>query len=245
MRLNQEMQLQGRWLFRWRSYLPLVFLVLLIPAVVSYRPLESYYVGLLWEIGCLFVGLFGMAIRCSVTGYAPANTSGRNSKEQIAETLNTKGMYSLIRNPLYLGNFFIGSAPILLLHAWWLYVIYVLAFALYYERIILTEEAFLCQKFGTDYEQWSAETSAFFPRHFRWQNPDLPFSGKHVLRREYHGLFALVAAMAAVKFVCDFHTRNPVSFDPFWMVIFAVSAVVYIVVRVLAKFTHFLHVEGR
>jgi len=51
-------------------------------------------------------------------------------------------MYSMVRNPLYLGNFFMGLAPVLFMHTWWLCVIYVLAFILYYERIIVKEEAF-------------------------------------------------------------------------------------------------------
>ena len=34
----------------------------------------------------------------------PAGTSGRNTAKQVADTLNTTGLYSLTRNPLYLGN---------------------------------------------------------------------------------------------------------------------------------------------
>jgi len=244
--MNQEMQSQGQWLFRWRSYLPLLFLVLCVPAFASYGyPFGSHTADLAWEFVCLSVGLFGLAIRCLVIGYAPKDTSGRNTKSQLAESLNTKGMYSLIRNPLYLGNFFMWAAPILLLHTWWLWGIYALAFVLYYERIIMTEEAFLSQKFGNDYGQWSSQTSAFFPRHLRWQKPDLPFSWKHVLRREYHGLFGLIAAMTAAEFVGDLCIHRSVIVDPIWAVIFIASTVFYLFVRFLAKCTHILHVEGR
>jgi len=246
MQLNLEMQRQGQWLFRWRSYLPFLFLVLFIPAFRVYRyPFGSHVVDLVWEIACLSIGLFGLAIRCLVIGYAPQNTSGRNTENQIAETLNTKGMYSLIRNPLYLGNFFIGAAPILFVHTWWLLVIYVLVFFLYYERIIMAEEAFLTQKFGDVYSQWASQTPAFFPRHFRWQKPDLPFSWKHVLRREYHGLFALVVAMTIVEFVGDFCVHHTIIIDSVWVIIFMVCTVFYLFVRFLAKCTRVLHVEGR
>ena len=246
MRMNQEMQLQGQWLFRWRSYLPLLFLILFIPAFGTHRyPFGSHSADLVWEIICLFIGLFGLTIRCLVTGYAPKGTSGRNTKGQLADTLNTAGMYSLVRNPLYLGNFLMWAAVFLFLHAWWLWVIYVLAFSLYYERIIMAEEAFLSQKFGDDYAQWSSQTPAFFPRHFHWQKPVLPFSWKHVLRREYHGLFGLIAAMSAIELVGDICITRSLIFDPVWVAIFTTGAVFYLLIRFLAKFTHILHVEGR
>lgn len=55
----------------------------------------------------IYVGLFGFLIRIYTIGFTPKNTLGRNTKEeQIAGELNTKGLYSLTRNPLYVGNFY-------------------------------------------------------------------------------------------------------------------------------------------
>jgi len=260
MQMNQKMQSQGQWLFRWRSYLPLLFLVLLIPIFANYRYLfENYTVNLIWEISCLCVGLLGLTIRCLVTGYAAKNTSGRNTKNQVADTLNTTGMYSLIRNPLYIGNFFMYAAPILLVHTWWLFIIYVLVFTLYYERIVMTEEAFLTQKFGDEYLRWTSQTPAFFPRRLSWVKTELPFSWKYVLHREYHGLFNLIAAFTVLKLIGNFcvYSRlaacsdeyiafiDRIRIDPVWMAIFIVGIVFYITVRILSKCTRILHVEGR
>ena len=246
MRMNQEMQSQGQWLFRWRSYLPILFVVLFLPAFASHRyPFGSHFADLVLEAFCLFLGLFGLVIRCLVIGYAPKDTSGRNTKGQLAETLNTTGMYSLVRNPLYLGNFFMWAAPILMMHTWWLWVIYVLAFTLYYERIIVAEEAFLSRKFGEDYAQWASQTPAFFPRRVRWRKPELPFSWKHILRREYHGLFGLIVVMTCIEFVSDLCIQRAVIIDTFWAVLFTAGLIFYLTVRFLAKCTHVLHVEGR
>jgi protein-S-isoprenylcysteine O-methyltransferase Ste14 len=244
--LNQEMQTQGRWLFRWRSYLPTLFFILFIPAFWKFQyPFGSHTVDLLWEGLCLLIGFLGLLVRCLVIGYAPAKTSGRNTKEQIAETLNTSGMYSLIRNPLYLGNFLMWSAPVLFLHDWKLYIIYVLVFIIYYERIIATEETFLAEKFGTAYRDWANQTPLLFPRHFRWQKPMLSFSWKTVIRREYHGFFGLIAAMTAMEHISEIAIHQKIVIDTPWAVLFIISAVIYVVVRFFAKYTNRLDVEGR
>ena len=58
------------------------------------------------ELIFLGVSLLGEAIRIFTVGYAPRNTSGRNTiTGQIADELNVTGIYSQLRHPLYLGNF--------------------------------------------------------------------------------------------------------------------------------------------
>ena len=83
---------------------------------------------------------------------------------------------------------------------WWLPVIYVLAFWLYYERIMFAEESFLRQKFGETYQQWAATTPAFLPRFSQWRKPSLPFSWLNVLRREYSGLMIVILCHAGQEF---------------------------------------------
>jgi protein-S-isoprenylcysteine O-methyltransferase Ste14 len=244
--LNEEMKTQGSWLFRWRSYLPMLFFVLFIPAFWNFQYLlGSHVIDLAWGMICLGVGLLGLAIRCLVIGYVPKNTSGRNTRKQIAETLNTTGMYSLVRNPLYLGNFFMWVAPILFLHHLLLFMIYILAFILYYERIIATEEAFLFEKFGETYSNWAKATPMLFPKNFKWKQPEMPFSWKTVIRREYHGFFGLIAVMTVMEYISDLIVHGVTVICPVWTSIFCISFIIYLAVRWLAKFTKMLHVEGR
>ena len=133
MAMIEELEASGRWLFRWRSYLPLVMLVLIFASLRHFSyPYNSEILDQIWELFCLFIGFLGLLIRGLVAGYVPQQTSGRNTKQQVAKTLNTTGMYSIVRNPLYLGNFFMGLAIVMFLRIWWIPLIYLLSFMLYY-----------------------------------------------------------------------------------------------------------------
>ena len=149
MALKEDFENTGNWLFRWRSYLPLIMISIFLLALREYEyPGNSEYLDHLWEVFCLIVSFIGLGIRVFTVGHTPKGTSGRNTKGQVAETLNTSGTYSVVRNPLYLGNFFMGLGLAMFAHLWWLTLIYILTFWLYYERIIFTEEEYLRNKFG-------------------------------------------------------------------------------------------------
>jgi protein-S-isoprenylcysteine O-methyltransferase Ste14 len=115
--------------------------------------LDSHTYDQWWDLFAISFVVAGLGIRVWTTGHTPRRTSGRNTKSQVADSLNTRGIYSIVRNPLYLGNFVGGLGVILLLHSLWLTLYYVLAFALYFERVILAEERFLLRKFGDSYRQ--------------------------------------------------------------------------------------------
>jgi hypothetical protein len=69
----------------------------------------------------------------------------------------------------------IGFAP--WPHVWWLVVLTTCFYALYYERIMLAEEAFLRDRFGEAFEKWAAQTPAFIPRFHGWKPSSVPFCG--------------------------------------------------------------------
>src|SRR4051794_2336132 len=200
MALEDEFRKQGEWLFRWRSFLPLILVPLIGVALLQVKAEKIDEWGDSWDYICLSVSFLGLLVRVVTIGYVPENTSGRNTKKQIAEQINTTGMYSIVRHPLYLGNFLIGFGISLVQLVWWLPVIYVLAFWLYYERIMFAEESFLNRKFGTPYQEWAAATPAFLPRFSQWRAPSLPFSWLNVLGREYSGLMVVILCHAGQEF---------------------------------------------
>ncbi len=246
MALKEHFEGSGNWLFRWRSFLPLGVIAIFFLSLRDFHFIaNSHHLDHLWEIFCLAVSFFGLGIRVLTIGYTPKGTSGRNTKQQIADTLNTTGIYATTRNPLYLGNYFMGLGIALFVHTWWLALIYSLIFWLYYERIIFAEETYLRKKFGQTYMNWADRTPAFLPKPWQYTKPSLPFSLKNVLRREYSGFFAVVVCMFLMETIGDTLIFHKLYFETEWLYALGISFVIWFSLRALKKKTHLLDVEGR
>jgi len=248
MALREDLEKQGAWLFKWRSYFPLLLVPLFVIAFRNSRLVERIFgdsAGDLWESIAIAVSFLGLLIRCLTAGYVPRGTSGRNTKSQAANTLNTTGMYSITRNPLYLGNFIIIFGVTLFLQVWWLALIVWVGFWLYYERIIFTEEEFLRGKFGSEFTEWAKNTPMVIPHLGSWRKPALPFSFKTVLRREFTTYSAIVAVYFFLEIAENFFIERRFFVHNSWMAFFFSSMAIYLIFLVLKKRTHILDVVGR
>ncbi|MDZ4781864.1 MAG: isoprenylcysteine carboxylmethyltransferase family protein [Planctomycetia bacterium] len=247
MPLREEWEAQGNWLFRWRSYLPIGLCLLFAWAVVDFRYAgEEHAFQEALMAGCLLVSCSGLVVRALVVGYAPKGTSGRNTAAgQIAEQLNVAGMYSVVRHPLYVGNFLIWLGIPLFFHNAWLLMVFCLVYWLYYERIMFAEEEFLRRKFGAEYVRWAAQTPAFIPRLTGWQQPTLPFSWRNVLRREYTALFGILMAFAGLEVLEHAIVEGRLEIETHWRVLIPLAVVVYVGLRSLKRHTRLLAEAGR
>lgn len=243
MALKEEFERQGNWLFEYRGILPVP--IILIGLAVSIHSnalgnrLGAY--DLYYEIGCLLISLIGLAIRVYTVGHTPKNTSGRNTVEgQVADTLNTTGIYSTVRNPLYLGNFFMWFGLALLTQDLWFLIAFVLFFWIYYERIIFAEEQFLERKFGYTYKAWAWEVPVFLPNPFMFEKPETAFSTKKVLKKEKNGLLYMFLVFTLFD-ITGTTVRNQGDFNRVFLVGFATSLVVYILIKLIEKTTTLLN----
>lgn len=250
MALLEEFEKRGNWLFRYRGILPLVILVagmvfylwtVLKPELffLNGTALEAYYIYI-----CLFVSLLGFAFRVYTMGHTPKNTSGGNVKKQVAGKLNTSGSYSMVRHPLYVGNFFMWLGPTLLTGHIWFILVMCLLYWIYYERIMFAEEQFLRKKFGDAYVEWAEHVPAFVPRFRRFERPDLPFSWKKVLKKEKNAF----AALFLIFFLFDVAGQlvlNERNFNYFIAGGVLFSALSYIVIKLLKNQTSLLDDPGR
>jgi protein-S-isoprenylcysteine O-methyltransferase Ste14 len=254
MLLNDRFKTQGHFLFRWRSYLP--FLIVPVAALAISQAGSQVQDTLgkgfeeVWEAVSIVVAVSGALLRVFTVGFVPAGTSGRNTRDQRADELNTTGIYSVVRNPLYLGNFLVLLGFCIGTEVWWFVLAVSLLFALYYERIIATEEAYLLEKFGAPYRAWAERTPAFIPNLSLWRAPELTFSLRTVLRREYNGLYLVLIVLCVMEVVHDVHVGEATSsYWPddwaYYGIAFGLGTVLYLVARYFKKSTRVLQVAGR
>jgi protein-S-isoprenylcysteine O-methyltransferase Ste14 len=242
MGMREEFEAAGNWLFRRRGYLPLLLFPLLLVAAGGPGGTTT---GAGWEALCVALALGGLGLRAATVGFVPKDTSQRNSARPQAEALNTTGLYSVVRHPLYVGNYLMWLGVALFSGAWWAPVIVSLVFWLYYERIMFAEEEFLRRRFGEDYTVWAAATPAFLPRLRGWRPPATRFSLLTVLRREHSGLLALIASLTALKVVSEHAITGRLALDPIWGTALGITLVLCLGVRTFKHRTRLLHVEGR
>ncbi len=191
----------GDFWFRHRgALLPISVLLLLVPSpTLAPDPLP---VGLLG----LGVALVGQLIRCTTIGLVYIIRGGKDHKVH-AETLVTQGIYNHVRNPMYLGNFFL-IAGFALASNRWVFLVAGTAIAVYVHRaIVAAEERFLRSRFGSQYDDYCARVPRFLPRlaglgaTLRSHH----FDGKRVLAQEYQKPFGWPAMIAAVITINTWH----------------------------------------
>ncbi len=200
---------QGLFLFRHRGS----FVVFLLPAA-ALAVLERRSAGLPadpglgWLIVCLAVSLVGMAVRAAAVGSAPPGASTRSLRAPSASLLNTSGMYSLSRHPIYLGNLFVLLGFALAVRSWWFVLTAALVYWLLYERVIAAEERFLGERFGITHRRWAERTPTFWPRPHQWRPPQTRFSWRTVVLREYNSPLLIAAIFLFLRWVDQVIVRD-------------------------------------
>lgn len=242
-----SLEKEGNFLFKHRGQIPVVLFLLAIPVV--YLTNISYLAGkpeVIITILAVLLSVLGFVIRAIAIATTPKGTSGRNTKEgQVAESLNTTGIYSTVRHPLYLGNYFMWIGIVLFTFNFSFVVIVTLMFWLYYERIMYAEERFLERKFGDAYMNWANNTPAFIPSLIKYKKNIVPFSLKSVFRREYSGVLATVLGFVFIDDLRNYFTHGEFTWNTPWHVALIVSVVLAFVFRSLKHYTLVLNEEGR
>lgn len=237
---------QGNFLFRYRSYFPLILFVLAVPFVfMSLRSLNiTPYVSIINMLS-LFICALGFAIRGYAIGTTPKGTSGRNTKQQVAEQLNTTGIYSVVRHPLYLGNYLIWLGIVVFTYSPLFVLVFSLLFWIYYERIMAAEEDFIGSKFGDAFMNWAARTPAFLPSFKNNTKGLVPFSIITVLRREYSGFLATVISYTYIDYLRLYLSDENVLEFRVSLYVLAIAMIITLLLRTLKHHTRVLTEKDR
>ena len=218
----------GDVLFRWRSYMPLVLVPLFVVSVTDDRPATPFA----WEFFCFIVAMSGLLVRALVVGTAPHGTSSRGTRRPTADSLSTRGAYSIVRHPLYVANTLVALGCALLSGTWYLPVIVVLLSFIYHERIAAREEAFLQTTFGDSFRAWANDVPAMIPAFGRYQPPEVPFQTRRVIMQESHGLCAIGTAFFLLDTLEDSVRIGYFQVDRRWLTIFLASLIPLLVVAI-------------
>lgn len=136
---------------RKRVFIGTLYLVAVV--VLSTPRLESWWLG-------FAMAFFGEAVRTWSSGYIFKN-----------ETLATTGPYSLVRNPLYFGSFFLGFGITLMGGNPWLSTFYPVLFVPLYVGKIRIEERELVANFGEQAKDYFTRVPVLIPHFSNYRHP--------------------------------------------------------------------------
>ncbi|MDG1842379.1 MAG: isoprenylcysteine carboxylmethyltransferase family protein [Crocinitomicaceae bacterium] len=213
----------GNLLFKYRGQFPLFIVLISIPFVYNERKIESS--SLLFEIFfSLLLVFLGHAIRSLVVGHRNLHSSGKNRDQQVAEKLNTTGIYSMLRHPLYFGNFFIWIGLLTFIQNLYFLLLGVLFFLFLYYFIFFVEEEYLRVKFKDEHKKWAKKTPIFLPSFSNYKKPQGSFNWKMVWKNEYPGICASLSCIWFIQMLKVVFMHQQV---PSYLIVWAMALVLF------------------
>lgn len=113
--------------------------------------------------------------------------------------LATTGAYSLVRHPLYFGNFLILAGFTLACANWTVVAVVAIFLLFYYPAAIRYEDRKLQDLFGSQWQAWGTRTPAMFPVRLQWRsNQEAEWNLRQSMLRNGELVYTLFEVAAAV-----------------------------------------------
>jgi protein-S-isoprenylcysteine O-methyltransferase Ste14 len=179
----------GKKFFQMRDYTPIPLLLLILIFAQS-TPLSA-------TIGVLFI-LVGELIRIYAVSFI--GTISRTRNDHTGNKLVQEGPFAMVRNPLYVGNFFIASGVAAYSGSVFMFILTVVLFCVQYYFIVKYEESLLEASYGAEYDAFRSRVPAWIP-NFRAFSMDQRFavtqeSFRMAIKSETKTLMTIVAVLA-------------------------------------------------
>lgn len=227
---NKKIHL-GNALFKFRSITPIPFIAIIL---WSCRPANLGKLNYWLAIIGLLIAVGGELIRVLSVGYSFSGTSGREAYLR-AEALNTSGIYSLVRNPLYIGNYLIFSGLIIAFSSLTGWLILSLFLGIQYHFIILSEEHYLQNQFQHQYIGYSNRVNRLIPRFKYYQPPAQRFSWKKVFFKENDSIFNLGVMYLLILAIKEYYLFGRVIHFKLFIILILILSVGYLLVKIIKK----------
>lgn len=199
----------GNKLFHYRNFIfPIFYLLLFIP---SPHIFESNKFPII--LGFI-VALSGQLIRIVTIGLVYIIRGGRN-RMIYAEGLITDGIFSHCRNPLYVGNVLMIMGLGIMSNSIFFNLLMTPLFIFFYQAIILAEENFLRNKFGSGYDVYTSKVNRWIPdlNGIGKTMHSMTFNWMRVMIKEYNTTFIWLTGALLVVMMHYYEKRGLAAFQ--------------------------------
>lgn len=193
----------GNFFFKYRNLLFIIlYLLLFIPSPKLFSEEmfgEKYY--LFPIVLGLIITVSGQLIRGVTIGLAYIIRGGKD-KKVYAEGLVTEGIFSHVRNPLYVGNILMLLGVGILANSLIYTFVIMPLFLFIYQAIVLAEENFLRGKFGQAFDDYTQKVHRWIPNlsGIGKTLSSMEFKWKRWLTKEYNTQFVWLCGIALILF---------------------------------------------
>ena len=191
----------GNFFFKYRNFLFIIlYLLLFIPSPPIFGEKtfgENYYLYPI--ILGLLVTVTGQMIRGMTIGLAYIVRGGRD-KKVYADQLVTEGIFTHVRNPLYVGNILMLLGVGILANSLIYVAVIMPMFLFIYQAIVLAEENFLRGKFGASFDEYTQKVHRWIPNlsGIGKTFSAMSFKWKRWLIKEYNTQFVWLSGIALI-----------------------------------------------
>ncbi len=242
MNLTEYYLKTGNLFFKYRGQIPILVFLLATP-IIYFQAKEimfSHWLFCVISLCSAIISIAGFLLRVITIATTPDGTSGRNRTEQVADKLNTIGIYSIVRHPLYLANFMMWFGILCFSFSLTVVVVFSLFFWLYYERIIMAEEHFLSEKYANEYNEYASKTPALIPNISNYLSSNTKFNFKKVLRQEYTAMLTMAFSFFLIDYIRIFKIYEHYNLYRISLILFVISMLIALILRTLKHYTRVL-----
>ncbi len=221
----------GNFLFKYRSFTPVP---LILVVFIFFRPVEFGENNFLITIAGVLVMILGELIRVFAVGFSFAGTSGRENFLR-ADHLNSSGIYSVVRNPLYIGNLFIYSGILLIYSNMYALIFFDVLLIIQYFFIVKAEEDFLLRTYGKEYAKYKEVTNSVFPTIKKYIKPENKFNSLKVLLKENDSIFNALFISGLIVMYKSYLKYGMIKYTFYFVIYFGVLVFSYIFIKIVKK----------